>query len=79
MTKLNLEEIKKKIKDVQYLYLPSAPLLTICVIVLNNGFTFVGSSACLCESYYSKEKGQDISYNDAFTKLLEAEAYLNKG
>lgn len=40
-------------------------LLTICVLVLRNGFTVVGTSACADPANFNREIGQEIALRDA--------------
>lgn len=45
--------------------LPSLPLLTICVLVLRNGFTVVGTSACVSPENFEREIGEKVARADA--------------
>ncbi len=44
-------------------------LLTLCVLVLRNGFTVLGQSACASPERYNKEIGEQIAYEDAIKKI----------
>lgn len=44
---------------------PTLRLMTICVLVLNNGFTVVGTSACADPLKYNKEMGQSLAREKA--------------
>lgn len=46
-----------------------APTLTICNIVLDNGFTVRGESACVNAENYDQKIGEKLAYDDAFKKL----------
>lgn len=48
---------------------PSHHLLTICVIVLANGFTVTGESACASPENFNEEIGQRIAYANAKEKV----------
>lgn len=50
---------------------PPLELLTFCVIVLKNGFTVTGKSACVSPENFSIEKGQQIAHADAVDKIWE--------
>ncbi len=43
--------------------------LTICVLVLRNGFTVVGKSACASRANFDLELGRKIAREDARTQL----------
>lgn len=53
-------------------------LLTFCVIVLKNGFTVTGESACASPENFNAEIGQKIAYENARNKIWELEGYLLK-
>lgn len=44
-------------------------LLTICVLVLKNGFTVVGTSACVNPGNFDEEKGREIARRKAVEQL----------
>ena len=44
-------------------------LMTICVLVLKNGFTVLGKSACADPAKYNKGIGQKTAYDDAFNQI----------
>lgn len=43
--------------------------LTFCVIVLKNGYTVTGQSACVDPSKYDRYMGRQIAFNDAKDKV----------
>lgn len=49
--------------------------LTFCVLVLKNGFTVTGESACVSPENFIKEVGEEIAYKNAFNKLWQLEGY----
>ena len=49
--------------------LPSAKLLTICVLVLRNGFTVTGESACASPENFDAELGRKIARQNAAAKV----------
>jgi hypothetical protein len=61
-----------------FTYESTLSLLTFCVIVLKNGFTVTGESACASPENYNKEIGQKIAFNNAKEKIWMLEGYLLK-
>ncbi len=64
----------------------SLSLLTICVIVLKNGFTVMGQSACADPANFNKEVGERLAREDAQNKIwplmgyaLKQEVFLTQG
>ena len=55
-------------------------LLTFCVIVLKNGFTVTGESACASPENFDAEIGKKIAYDNARNKIKiwQMEGYLLK-
>ena len=53
-------------------------LLTFCVIVLKNGFTVTGESACASSENFDSEIGKKIAYENARNKIWQLEGYLLK-
>lgn len=56
----------------------SLKLLTICVMVLKNGFTVVGKSACASPENYNADIGKDVAWRDAKEQIWPLEGYLLK-
>lgn len=61
-------------------------LLTICVLVLQNGFTVLGQSACADPSMFNEEIGRRLAETDAKQKIwplmgynLKQEIFLDQG
>lgn len=53
-------------------------LLTICVLVLKNGFTVTGESACASPENFNAELGHKIARANAMQKIWPLEGYLLK-
>lgn len=53
-------------------------LLTICVLVLENGFTVTGESACASSENFNAEIGRIIARDNAVEKVWLLEGYLLK-
>jgi len=51
-------------------------VLTLCVITMRTGFTFVGKSACVSPENYDQAAGERYAYDDAFRQIWAFEAYL---
>lgn len=51
-------------------------LLTFCVLVLKNGFTVTGESACASPENFDAEIGRDIARSNAREKIWMLEGYL---
>ncbi len=59
-----------------YAPVPVAPTATICNILLDNGYSVRGESACVNKANYNKEIGEKISYDNAFQKLWALFGFL---
>lgn len=57
---------------------PSTDLLTFCVLVLQNGFTVTGESACASPENFDAEIGRKIARDNAVQKIWQLEGYLLK-
>lgn len=53
-------------------------LLTFCVLVLRNGFTVTGESACASPANFDAELGRKIARENAVNKIWMLEGYLLK-
>lgn len=53
-------------------------LLTFCVLVLKNGFTVTGESACASPENFDAEIGRKIARENAINKVWMLEGYLLK-
>jgi hypothetical protein len=53
-------------------------LLTICVLVLYNGFTVTGESACASPENFNAELGRKIARQNAVAKIWPLEGYRLK-
>lgn len=55
---------------------PSVECLTVCVLVLENGFTVTGESACSSPENFDQEIGRKIARENARNKIWPLEGYL---
>lgn len=53
-------------------------LLTFCVLVLENGFTVTGESACVSPENFDAEIGREVARENAVNKIWPLEGYLLK-
>ena len=53
-------------------------MLTFCVLVLKNGFTVTGESACASPENFDAEIGRKIARENAVNKIWMLEGYLLK-
>ena len=74
MSTVTRESIIARLADVNYTRL--AATTTVCAITLDNGFTVIGTSACVNPADFDAQKGKDLAYDAAFDKLWELEGYL---
>ncbi|EMK1731262.1 hypothetical protein V8N76_004568 [Salmonella enterica] len=51
-------------------------LLTLCVLVLENGFTVIGDSACVSPENFDATIGRKCAREKAINKIWELEGYL---
>lgn len=51
-------------------------LLTFCVLVLKNGFTVTGQSACASPENFDEEIGRKIARGNAVQEIWKLEGYL---
>ena len=58
--------------------LPALALLTFCVLVLRNGFTVTGESACASPENFDRDLGCKIARANAVSKIWALEGYLLK-
>lgn len=71
------ESIKAKIGSVTYdMKQLGVSVLTLCFIVMRNGFIFVGKAAPASPENFNAEIGQRYAYEDAFKQIWTHEGYL---
>jgi hypothetical protein len=76
-TRLTPEDIRAKIKNIQYHIVPNTTT-TICSLTLENGFVVSGESSCADPSAFNKEIGERFAYAFAVEKIWPLEGYLLK-
>lgn len=70
------EYITSRIKESFDDRLPHSPTVTIVTIVLDNGYSVRGESACVNLENYNHEIGVKIAYENAFAKLWSLFGFL---
>ena len=73
--RMAFEEAGLPAKDLRY---PSLDLLTFCVLVLKNGFTVTGESACASPDNFNAEIGERIARENAVSKIWPLMGYALK-
>ena len=74
-TRVTDEYLQKRIKSIDYLRIPESTV-TICHMVMLNGFSVRGESACVDADNFEEAVGRKIAYDNAFDKLWQLEGYL---
>lgn len=85
--RVSLADMEAKIVDAHY-FVPSdflestdevteasLKVLTICILVMQNGFTVIGKSAPASPENFDPEKGKRFAYEDAIKQLWPLEGY----
>lgn len=49
---------------------------TVCQLTLKNGYTVVGTSACIDPLEFNKPVGEKVAWDNALEKVWELEGYL---
>lgn len=68
-------DVDSKIIGEQYHVFPGTTL-TVCCLLLENGFTVTGQSAAASRENFNQELGQKIARADAREKIWQLEGYL---
>ena len=71
------KHIESVIDTINYLIVPHT-CMTFCVIKLVNGFMVTGESSCVDPANFNEEIGQNISLENATSKIWQLEGYLLK-
>ena len=73
--RLRPEDIDAVIVGESYTVLPSGKAM-VCELILRNGFSVRGESACVSKANFNEEIGRKISFDDARNKVWMLEGYL---
>ena len=74
-TKVTLGDILEKIEATSYQVLPGTTT-TVCQLKMRNGYTVLGTSACVDPSEFSAAVGEKFAFEDAIDKVWPLEGYL---
>lgn len=74
-SKCTVADIHRKIKFSTYNLLPDGRT-TVCQLTLENGFTVIGTSACVSVEQYNQALGEKYAYEKAFNEIWQLEGYL---
>lgn len=75
--KVNVGDIHSKIKFSTYSRLPDSTT-TVCQLTLENGYTVIGTSACVDPAEFNQALGEKYAYERAFNEIWALEGYLLK-
>lgn len=72
------EIIKAKIAEVSYFIVrneadPNSPITTVCFIIMQNGFRFVGHATPASPENFNEEVGRFYAYENAFKQIWSHE------
>lgn len=73
--RVTLADLEAKVVSEEYLNPALMPHLTICVLLLRNGFSLVGKSAPADPENFDSEAGRRFAYDDALRQLWPLEGY----
>lgn len=73
--RLRPEDIDATIVSETYTTLPSGKAM-VCELILRNGFSVRGESACVSKENFNEEIGRKIAFDDARNKVWLLEGYL---
>jgi hypothetical protein len=73
--KVTYEQIISKIKSESYLVLPDGRT-TLCTLILDNGYSVHGYSACVDATEFDINQGRVYACNDAIRQIWPLEGYL---
>lgn len=74
--RVTLQQLHDKISSVEYLNPISAPTLTIAVVILDNGYSIIGESACADPKKFNSEIGRQFALESAVRKIWPLEGYM---
>ena len=68
--KVTENDVQTAIAECSYTILPSGKT-TVCELILDNGFSVIGTSSIVDKANFNQEIGESIAYNNAVEKILE--------
>lgn len=73
--RLTPEHIDDQIVECMFHRFPNTTLM-VCALVLKNGFTVTGTSACVSPENFNQEIGEKIAFEKARNKIWDLEGYV---
>ena len=70
-----LEDIQGKVQKTVYTILPDTTT-TVCQLFMENGYSILGTSACVNSANFNRATGEKYAYEDAINKAWPLEGYL---
>jgi len=74
--RVSLDSMEKKIKHTEFLHPGLMPHMTICFMLLENGFALIGKSTPADPENFDEKLGMKFAYEDALRQMWPLEAYL---
>lgn len=74
--RVRLQNIKDKVRWVEYIHPTQVPHMTICVLLLKNGFAVTGTSTPADAENFDEELGEQLAYEDALRRVWPLEGYI---
>jgi len=68
------EMVADEWKEAAFHHFPDTTV-TVCCLVLNNGFTTIGKSACANPDNFDKKLGEELAFDDALQKVYTLLAF----
>lgn len=76
MNQQTLESVQQLVQEsAAHFWTAPGTTLTCCVLVLRDGFTVVGKSACMDKAQFDIEIGRKMAFDDAVSELIRLESY----
>ena len=66
--RVTIEDIEHEIADESYHHFDGTTV-TVCLLILKNGFTVVGKSACCSMKNFDEQKGREYAREDAVNQM----------
>jgi len=76
LSKVTEEYIFSRISSTHFFQPFNGSTMTICNIVLDNGFSVIGESACVDPANFKTDKGEKLAYDKAFDNLWPLFGFL---
>ena len=73
--RVSLDSMLDKISHEEYIYPEALPHMTICLIIMANGFAVLGKSVPADPDNYNADLGKQFAREDAIRQLWPLEAY----